>query len=243
MEEKPKHVCILGLGPSLGQYLEIVKRLGNRHSYADEVWGINAVGGVLQCDRIFHMDDVRIQELRAEAKPTSNIASMLKWIKTHPGPVYTSRSHDDYPGLEDFPLEDVLNHFGFAYFNNTAAYAVAYAVHIGVEQLSIFGCDYTYQNVSHAEAGRACVEFWLGQAGARGIKLTLPQSTSLMDSVMEQAARMYGYDTLDIEFKPAEDGSVSLDMTEKETIPTAEEIEARYDHAAHPNPLVRKGVA
>ena len=236
----PKSVVILGLGPSLSQFIEITKRLGDRHQYADEVWGINAVGGVLQCDRIFHMDDVRIQEIRAKDKPNSNIGAMLKWMKTHHGPIITSRKHPDYPGLIEFPLEKALNMFGFAYWNNTAAYAVTYAIMLGVEKLSLFGCDYTYPNASDAEAGRACVEFWLGQAGARGIRLVMPKATSLMDSIMEQSARLYGYDMVDVELSaPDKKGNVKVIMTEIAALPTAEEIEARYDHSAHPNPIVR----
>jgi hypothetical protein len=43
------------------------------------------------------MDDVRIQEIRAAARPESNIATMLGWMRKHPGPIYTSRLHPDYP--------------------------------------------------------------------------------------------------------------------------------------------------
>jgi len=62
------HVVILGLGPSLETYVDHVKRLGGRKSLSDEVWGINAVGDVVICDRVFHMDDMRVQEARAKAK-------------------------------------------------------------------------------------------------------------------------------------------------------------------------------
>ena len=143
MTDAPEHVVILGLGPSLESYVDIAKRLGGRHVFCDEVWGINAVGGVIQCDRIFHMDDVKIQEIRSEAKPESNIARMLEWMRKHPGPIYTSRADERYPGLVAYPLEDVINSCGWAYFNSTAAYAVAYAVHIGVKKISLFGADFS----------------------------------------------------------------------------------------------------
>jgi len=231
-EEQGKHIAILGLGPSLDQYLEITKRQGGRSKFCDETWGINALGNVFACDLIFHMDDVRIQEIRAAAAPASNIAAMLKWVKTCKIPIVTSRAHPDYPALVEFPLEDVLNHFGHDYFNNTAAYAVAFAMHVGATKISLFGIDYTYPNAHDAEKGRACVEFWLGQAHARGIKLNLPKTTTLMDAMYPRASRLYGYDTLDIGFKIQEDGSLKLDMVPRETLPTAEEIEKNYDHSA-----------
>jgi len=227
-----KHICILGLGPSLDQYFEITKRLGGRSNFCDEVWSINALGDVFACDLIFHMDDVRIQEIRAAALPTSNIAAMLKWLKNPSAPVITSRGHPDYPALQEYPLEDVLNHFGLEYFNNTAPYAIALAIHVGATKISLFGMDFTYPNVHDAEKGRACVEFWCGVAFARGIDIKTPKTTTLMDSMYPRSARLYGYDTVDIGFHTQADGMLKLSMTPRETLPTAAEIEKNYDHSA-----------
>lgn len=229
--DKGKHIAILGLGPSLEQYVDITRRAGGRSKFCDEVWAINALGDVLACDLVFHMDDVRIQEIRAAAKPDSNIAAMLEWIKTSKVPVVTSRKHENYPALVEFPLEDVLNNLGYEYFNNTAAYAVAFAIHSGATKISCFGMDYTYENQHQAEKGRACVEFWLGYAKARGIEICTPKNTSLIDAVCGRAARLYGYDTLDVEFNIQDDGMLKLGFTEKSKLPTAEEIEANYDHS------------
>lgn len=234
----PEHVTILGLGPSLERYVDIAKRLGGKHAYCDEVWGINAVGGVLMCDRIFHMDDVRVQETRAKAAPESNIARMLEWVRVHPGPVITSRAHPDYPGLVEFPLGAVLNEFRHAYFNSTAAYAVAYAVHLGVKKISLFGIDYTYPNAHQAEKGRACVEFWLGMATARGIKVMIPKESTLMDALHTEADRLYGYDGVEVKIQDVGGGKLEVRMIERSALPSAAEIEARYDHARHPNAMV-----
>lgn len=236
----PNHVVIIGLGPSAESYMDIVKRLGSRHAFADEVWAINALGDVLACDAVFHMDDVRIQEIRVAARPRSNIANMLAWLRKHPGPVYTSRKHKDYPGLVEFPLEDVINSCGEPYFNNTAAYAVAFAVHIGVKRISMFGCDYTYPNAHDAEKGRGCTEFHLGIARARGIEICVPSNSSLMDSISTAQDRLYGYDTVDIELIEASSKTISVKSKPREKLPTADEIESRYDHSKHPSPLVKE---
>ena len=234
----PERVAILGLGPSINQFLEFTKRSGSRKTLCDEVWGINALGDVFNWDKIFHMDDVRVQEIRAKAEPASNIAAMLKWLKTTDVPVITSRAHPDYPALQEFPLEDVLNALQFDYFNSTTAYAVAYAIHIGVKEMSLFGVDYTYPDAHDAEKGRGCVEFWLGIASARGIKIRLPKTTSLMDAVMPRKDRLYGYDTQEVVFNENGDGKLSLEFKDLDTLPTAGEIETAYDHSAHPNPLM-----
>jgi len=232
-----KHIAILGLGPSLDQYQEITKRMGGRSKFCDETWAINALGDIFACDLVFHMDDIRIQEIRAQARPESNIAAMVDWIKSSCVPVMTSRAHADYPALIEFPLEDILNELGHDYFNNTAAYAIAYAIYVGATDISCFGMDYTYPNAHDAEKGRACVEFWLGFAHAKGVKINLPKTTTLMDSMYPKASRLYGYDTLDINFKPVDGGMIKLEMIPRDKLPTADEIEANYDHSA---PIARQ---
>jgi SAM-dependent methyltransferase len=239
ISESLGHVAIVGLGPSLADYIEVTKRLGGRSALCDEVWAINALGQVLDNDMVWHMDDVRIQEVRAAAAPKSNIAAMLAWLKDQPRPVMTSRAHPDYPGLVEFPLEDVLNKLGcVAYFNSTAAYAIAYAVYRGATKISLFGLDYTYRNMHDAERGRACVEYWLGIAVERGIELGIAEHSSLLDACAPARERLYGYDTLDVGIDPREDGSRTVTFTPREKLPDAEEIERRYDHNKHPNRLV-----
>jgi SAM-dependent methyltransferase len=234
----PEHVVILGLGPSLEAYVDRVKRMGSRKAFADEVWGINAVGDVIQCDKIFHLDDVRIQEIRAAARPQSNIAHMLGWMKTHPGPIFTSRAYPEYPGLVEYPLAEVINGIGLAYFAGTAAYAVAYAIHIGVKRLSIFGCDYSYRDSKFAERGRANLEFWLGLAYARGIEICVPEQSSLLDTYEPEETQFYGFGkfgTRDVVMTVGLDHVAKVEFRERAELPTAEEIENAYDHSRPAN--------
>jgi len=237
------HVVIIGLGPSAEQYMDLTKRLGGRSRFADQVWAINGLGDVLACDMVFHMDDIRVQERRAAAAPDSNISTMVRWMKGHPGPIMTSRAHPGYPGLVEFPLEDVINELGYAYFNGTAAYAAAYAIFRGASKISFFGCDYTYANSHQAEKGRACLEFWIGYAAARGIELGFADRTSLMDTCEDPAdageLNVYGYDFDTVRIDTST-GKARLTFEPKDNPPTAAEIERRYDHSAHVNPLLSK---
>jgi len=107
-----------------------------------------------------------------------------------------------------------------------------------VKHLSLFGCDYTYPNAHDAEKGRGCLEFWLGIASARGIKLSLPKTSTLLDGIYQLQDRFYGYDTLAVTLRPQENGKVEVDLQPIDTLPTAEEIEQRYDHSQHPNKLM-----
>ena len=236
----PEHVVIIGLGPSASSYMDLIKTLGNRRAFADEVWAINAMADIIQCDRVFHMDDLKVQEARASARPDGNIAAMIKWMRRHPGPIYTSVKREGYPGLVEFPLADVIGNGGIPYFNSTAAYAIAYAIHIGVKEISFYGIDYTLPNAHSAEQGRACCEFWIGMAMARGILINVPTETSLMDGCEPSERKYYGYDHFNVELIDKPGGGVEVELKPKEKAPTADEIEARYNHKQHPNPLMRK---
>lgn len=231
-----KHVAIVGLGPSSDTFVDHCKRAGGASAYCDEIWPINALGDVLRADRIWHMDDVRVQESRAAAHPESNIARMIEWIKTHPGPIYTSHLEPGYPGLVEYPLQKVVKATGEAYFNGTVAYAVAYALYRRVGRISLFGCDYTYANSHSAERGRACLEYWIAIAKSQGVQITLPRDTSLMDVCDGPDALFYGYDGYKVRL--SDSGGMGLNIEPRE-LPTAAEIEARYDHSKPANALVR----
>jgi hypothetical protein len=218
-------VALVALGHSCTNYMELAFGAGGRKRIWDETWGVNAAGDVIQCDKIFHMDDMRIQESRAAAG-NEKVKAMLEWMKTTSTPIYTSRKYDDYPSLVEYPLEEVVNHLGSTYFNNTVPYAIAYAAHIGVKELHLYGVDYTYPDIMDAERGRACAEYWVRACQERGCEVSVAENSTLMDAFR---GAPYGYDTLDVKWE-AVDGKFKLITTPKEIIPTAAEIEKRYDH-------------
>lgn len=221
-------VALVALGASSWDYIRLAEGLGNKASFFDEIWAVNSYGSVLQCDRMFHMDDVRIQQIRADGG-NKKIAAMLEWMKTAAGPIYTSRPHPDYPGLVAYPLEDVLNVIKRPYINNTVAAAICFAIALKepepVTELACFGVDFSYSDMRKAERGRACCEHWLGVANERGIKIHIPKSSSLMDTC--EPPQIYGYDTLDLLIK-RENGKVKVTCTERTELPTAQQIEAAY---------------
>ena len=234
----PHSVAIIAMGESKGAYLTHAAAVGDRRLMVDETWTINAMASVIQADRIFHMDDLRIQEARADYKPngpsqTVMVRGMLDAFKRATAPIYTSRAHPDYPNTRDFPLEWVANKTGQIYFNGTVPYAVAFAIALGVKRLYIFGCDYSYADNPHKrEKGRACLEFWIGLATGKGMQVFVPTESQLIDACdTGPNARIYGYDTEWIEVEQA-GGNYTIKRTERkpEEIPSAAEMERRYSH-------------
>lgn len=225
----PGRVAIVALGPSSLQYVQECDVAGDRHKVFDETWTVNSYTSIIQAERIFHMDDVRIQEIRA-AGGNTRVEYMLKALKRHKGPIYTSFAHPDYPALVEFPLRDVIQKLGSIYFNNTMAYAIAYAAFIGVKSITLFGLDFTWPNIHQAEQGRACCEYWLGRAHGMGIQFNIASQSTLMDMRTRHAddLQLYGYDAVKLSVED-DNGKAKL-IFEDRDLPSAEEIEKKYDH-------------
>jgi hypothetical protein len=188
--EAPYTVAIVAMGPSRNEYIAECSRQSSRFRVADETWAINAMAGVIQHDRAIIMD--ALPYFAKAAREHDAHQGYADWLRTHPGPIYTQRRYEGFPGSVAYPLEDVLNTLRYPYFNNTCAYAIGLAIHLGVRHLKLYGMDFTYaNNRGFAEAGRACCEFWLREATWRKIKVTIAASSTLMDQGNNRP--LYGY--------------------------------------------------
>lgn len=216
---KPRVVAIVAMGASSSDYTNRCARAGGRHGICDETWAINAMGGIIEHDRLFAMDD--IGELQQDARLGKNVAkSMLEWMPHHPGPVYTTRRYGDrVPGAIPYPTEEVLNCIGFPYLNNSVSYAVAYGIYLRVKKMMVYGADFTYKNQHIGEAGRGNVEWLLGIAGERGINVEVGPTTSLLDASERVQDRLYGYDEPVIPELDQDTGRWRLRFPEREDSP------------------------
>ena len=126
---KGAKVALLGLGVS---QIDFVIGAENSKEW-DEVWGINSVCGVFNCDRVFMMDPAsRFFDTEDAGKQTKVLRRILPDLSV---PVYTCELDDRVPSAELYPLEEVCNHTKSAYFNNTVAYAIAFAFYNEVDTL------------------------------------------------------------------------------------------------------------
>jgi hypothetical protein len=186
-----KSVAIVAMGKS---HLEFT--LAKTHSQPiDEVWAINAMGGVIFHDRMFMLDPAS-RFLDGE-EAGSQTGLMREVLRRHPGPIYTCELDKRCQGLVEFPLEDVVNAVGTWYINNTVAFAIAFAIAAKVKRMMIYGVDFSYKgNVHFAEAGRACCEFLIAKAIERNIEVGIANSSGLMDTNVPPNEKLYGYHRL-----------------------------------------------
>ena len=186
-----KKIALVGLGIS---QVDFAIGLQNGRQW-DEVWCINSAASTYPADRIFMLDPAsRFFDSNDAGKQTSVMCRVLEQTET---PVYTCELDPRIKNPVLYPIEEVCNATKCAYLNNTVAYAVAYAIWSKVKQINLYGIDYTYKNVSMAESGRACVEFWCAIAATKGIKLEVAHRSSLLDTNVPDNEKLYGYHRLD----------------------------------------------
>ena len=185
-------VAIVGLGGTQGVFTSSV---ANGKSY-DEVWAINSMMVPIKHDRVFMMDPASRFLDTEDAGPQTE--AMRRALGEHPGPIYTCTLDKRVPGAALYPLEEVVKDTGLCYFNNTVPYAIAFAIYHKVAKIYLYGIDYSYNsNVIMAEAGRSCTEFWLSVAISRGINIEVAYNSTLLDTNVPDAEKLYGYHRLD----------------------------------------------
>lgn len=233
-ELKGKSIAIVAMGASAASYVVLAAHSGGKQRVADFVIAINAMGGVIHHDLLIAMDDLRVQEERmrgikaGEVGENPPLIGTMEWLRHYDRPWLTSRAWpEEYPWAREMPIAEVVSDLGTAYMNNTVAWAVAWALAHRPERLKLFGADFSYHNRHGAEAGRGCVEYLLGIAHARGVKIEVPIETSLLDANVAPELKPYGYDTEDVTFEWTATG-VTVTRTPREKIPTAAEMEHRY---------------
>ena len=184
-------IAIVGLGGSFSDYASA--RIASQEF--DEIWGINCIGGIIHVDKTFMMDPVSRFLDTENAGTQTGIAR--KFLKENKKPIITCQLDKRVKQLELYPLKEIATELKFCYFNNTVAYAVAYAIWSKVKTICLYGIDFTYKNVNMAESGRACVEFWCAIAVSKGIKIEIASKSGLLDTNVPDNEKLYGYHRLD----------------------------------------------
>lgn len=192
---KKKNIAIVALGNSCAEYM--MAKI--RSEKFDETWAINSMSSVIYHDKVFMMDPPsRFLDTPNAGKQTDIMSERLKAKLNIP--IFSCTTDDRCPDVVEYPLQEVLQKTGYAYLNNTVAYAIAYAVAQKVGSLHLYGIDFTHNNVAFAEAGRGCCEFWLAIATTKGIKINIAHNSSLLDMNVPEDQKLYGYHRLEDPF-------------------------------------------
>mgnify|MGYP003664768161 FL=1 len=187
-----KKIAIVAMGKSQIDY-----HLSLSHSQEyDEVWAIGSMCAVVKADRAFIMDPATRFFDTFDAGPQTHV--MRRTLPRLDIPIYSCVEDVRVPGIVLYPLDKVIKETGCSYFNNSIAYAIAFALYQEVGSINIFGADFTYKtNVHFGEMGRACCEFWLSKCITKGIDVAVAPSSSLLDTNVPIQEKLYGYHRLE----------------------------------------------
>jgi hypothetical protein len=146
-----------------------------------EIWGMNQ--GYLnfqrRADRWFEMH-------QPEATADIRDPGYIDFLKSVPVPVYMIQRYDEYPTSIRFPIEDAIRLAGRDYFMSSVSYMMALAIMEGFQEIHLYGINLAIGDEYFYEKPNA--EWWIGKAEGMGIKVYVPQASSLLKQF-----RRYGY--------------------------------------------------
>ena len=175
-ELQGKKVAIIGLGVS---QVDFAIGLENSRTW-DEIWCINSAGLVYPADRIFALDPAsRFFDSDDAGKQTEAMKKLMSETDT---PIYTSELDPRVKNPVLYPVSEVCN--AFAMWNKVA-------------RVDLFGIDFSYkENMHFAEAGRACVEFWISKLMCEDIIVGISGRSTVLDSNVPATQKLYGFHRL-----------------------------------------------
>lgn len=179
MKRKPdpklKRVAIVAYGPT--------RIRAPHYAYDDdpeaEIWGLNAVG---RLDDEWRFDRMFDPHPYGAGCGTETWGPKLDWYKEWGKRVYMLTAHPDLPESRAYPLDEIAERFepltNGRYFASTHAYMVAMAIHEGVEEIELYGCEFI--SAKEKSDQRACTSWLLGYAQGLGIRVYVPEETNLL---------------------------------------------------------------
>ncbi len=178
-----KRVAIFGRTPDPAAYL---KGKGDF-----ECWGLNDLYRIrrdIHWTRWFEIHDFKMSKGTWLRRGSSEFRGMkvdsyLSDLGALNIPVYMKDFNPLVPNAVKYPIEEVVDEFG-NYIGGTPCYMIAMAIKLGFEEIAMFGAKFTGVYLFE----RPSVEYFLGIARGRGIKIYISPDTNLLSS-----SRVYGF--------------------------------------------------
>lgn len=123
----------------------------------------------------------------------NNLGEVIMRINNFRCPLIGPYKYAEIPLSETFPLEACVKEFGYPYFTNTICYMIAHALLMGAKEINIYGVNQAGSHEYTEERGG--VEYWIGIAVGRGVKVTIngKDSQLLMYKGRYGRGMLYGY--------------------------------------------------
>ncbi len=168
-----------------------------------EIWGMNDSHHWLErADRWFEIHPKGFIEdaVAGRGEFTRRVAEThLDWLKSTDIPLYMGQRYEEFPSSIAYPAETIIakhcprdeNGVPYPYFTSTFPYMIALAIEEGVDEITLLGGDLS--STDEYVDQRPCVEWWLGYAMGRGIRVIVRKTSPVM------WGPPYGFMTGDVE--------------------------------------------
>ncbi len=174
---KLNEIAILAMGPTWSQCPETLEN--------GEIWATNTMYMNHHVDRIFLMHDVKHDILVQDKDIVENINKLGV-------PFYTAGEYASFKTNIAYPVEEIIDYFGVAYFLNVIAWMMAYAIYCKPKRINLYGVDMRGDAGGEYNIGeRGCIEFWIGRALGDKIEVGIPEESFLLKRTMR--GNFYGY--------------------------------------------------
>lgn len=143
-----------------------------------EIWGLNQLyEKIPRWDRWFELHK---RQVNLDDEGPDHIWKLAAFTC----PIYMQKHYEDIPTSVEYPLKQVIAAFG-SYLTSSFSFMAALAIMEGFQEIGIYGVD-----TADEEWGsqRPSLEYFLGYARGKGIKITIPAESSLL-----RAPFLYGY--------------------------------------------------
>lgn len=205
-QPKRKKVCIVG-------FAENSRHLAWYNDPDCEIWGVNQLYRFIpRADRWF-----QIHHDWDDQTKWATGTDLRDWLRDPPCPVYMIDAQPDMPLTLPYPKDWVKQQLKIhEYFTSTIAMMLALALAEGFEEIGVYGIDLIVGREYHFE--KACAEFFLGIAHAKGVQYHLPKSSALL-----WQSHTYGYQA------EPDYGFFSLDKLRKRAVGLHKEVAKKRD--------------
>lgn len=146
----------------------------------EQIWRINGgpeIGRVP--DVFFQLHGLgHIREKHGE-KFIATLQSIARYVPR----LYMTAAHPEIQGSLRLPVDELRSEFG-DYFTGSFAYAIALAIREGATEIRLDGIDFLLAGVEFLRGAEEmwavpCIEYFLGIARGRGIKVTVPEGKGI----------------------------------------------------------------
>ena len=125
-----------------------------------EIWSLNEYEPE-RYDLMFEMHPMDVQNERE-----------LEFLKNCKMPIYVLEETPLVPTGIVYPLKKILAHpWSIPYFTCTMAYEMALAIHLGFEEIELWGLNMDEGSPRERTVESACLQYWCGIATGKGIKV------------------------------------------------------------------------